>query len=113
MNKTAIILAIAIGMGFFLSSPARATNPTHYSAILMNFGADMNAEKEITLQDWMISLDAFCQTGKNVSEPGLEVESWMLRTEWMRKDIPQFQEPELRVEDWMLKVPEADPGTNA
>ena len=65
MKKNTIISAIAIGLGFFLTTSVQAIHPVHYTGLLLNIENEMDSQKKLVVQDWMLSAEAFSVESKN------------------------------------------------
>ncbi len=114
MKKNTIISAIAIGLGFFLTTSVQAIHPVHYTGLLLNIENEMDSQKELVVQDWMLSAEAFSMEKENSIEPRLDVKPWMLdRDEWSNNDPELNCEPEIKVQGWMMRIDEIDHKTIA
>ena len=109
MKKITIISAIAIGLGFFLTTSVQAIHPVQYTGLLLNIENKMDSQKELVVQDWMLSAEAFSVEKKNSIEPRLDVKPWMLdMDEWSNTDVQPICEPEIEVQGWMMRIDELD-----
>jgi len=128
MKKVTMILTLAAGLGFMTSQLAQAVQPMHHSGLNNNDNSSIVLEKEIELQDWMLSPASFFKGNEgeqmlvvqdwmlspasfseekgNENEQMLVVQDWMLDADWGQENIRLVSESEIELEDWMLNTSE-------
>jgi hypothetical protein len=111
MRRTMLILALAFGMGFLATNKVNAIHPMQFNTLITNFNAEFNLERDIRLENWMLSVPSFM--GKTATEGEVAVSPWMFDTSWTCNPDELADEPELRLENWMIAAPEANGRTIA
>jgi len=109
MKKSTMILALAFGLGFLFTSSVQAIHPMNFTGIFLNASRDFQFEKELILEDWMLSVESFTPANEATAEQEIGISSWMLEANWNMDDTRMAsEEPGLKVEDWMLDVNNRD-----
>ena len=111
MRRTMLILALAFGMGFLVTNKVNAIHPMQFNPLITSFSADFNLEREIGLENWMLSVPSFM--GKTAAEGEVAVSPWMFEPSWTWDAEGLADEPELRLENWMMAAPDAKDRTIA
>ena len=104
MKKVTMIFALAAGLGFIISQTAQAIEPSQNSGLTNNDNAGIVLEKEIELQDWMLSPASFSKEKGIEIEQMLVLQDWMLDADWGQANIRLVSESEIELEDWMLNI---------
>jgi hypothetical protein len=126
MKKVTMILTLVAGLGIMTSQVIQAVQPMHHSGLNNNDNSVIELEKEIELQDWMLSPASFSKKGNeseqilivqdwmlspaSFSEKGNEIEqelivqSWMLDADWGQENTRFVSESEIELKDWMLNT---------
>jgi hypothetical protein len=94
MKKATVMISLAFGLGFLLSTSIQAIHPVQISDIMVRVSSEITYEKEIALKDWMLSMEAFSNRNMSTAERAPELESWMY-------DMAD----RVRIEAWMLEMP--------
>lgn len=102
MKRTIMIVALVFGMGFLFTSAVKAIHPMQITGIVLNISKDVRFEKDIMLEDWMLSVESFSSKAAAATEKEPEVSSWMIESSWAGNDGRLATEPELKLEDWMM-----------
>jgi len=101
-----MILTLAAGLGFMTSQVVQAVQPMHHSGLNNNDKSSIVLEKEIELQDWMISPASFSKEKGNENEQLLVVQDWMIDADWGQDNARLVSESEIILEDWMFNTNE-------
>ena len=104
MKNATMIFALAAGLGLITSQAVQATEPMQNSELISNDNPGIVLEKEIELQDWMLSPAAFSEDEGNVNEQELVVQPWMVDADWGQKNTGMVSESEIELEDWMFNT---------
>jgi len=104
MKKVTMILTLAAGFGFMTSQVVQAVQPMHHSGLNNNDKSSIVLEKEIELQDWMLSPASFSKEKGIEIEQMLVLQDWMLDADWGQANIRLVSESEIELEDWMLNI---------
>jgi len=104
MKKVTMILTLAAGLGFMTSQVVQAVQPMYHSGLTNNDNSSIVLEKEIELQDWMLSLASFSEEKGIEREQMLVVQDWMLDADWGQENARLVSESEIELEDWMLST---------
>ena len=105
MKTRNLIFTLAITTGMIVSSNVFAIDPISFSTDMAVSKTEMIVEKDIKVQDWMLTADFdAAKTGVSL-EKSLVLEKWMLDRNWSKnKNVSEnTPEAELKVESWMLK----------
>lgn len=100
MKKVTLTITIAFSLGFLFTSSAMTILPFHLNEVVSKVSREVSLEKEIHLQNWMLTPERFQRAAEYENEKAIEVSSWMLQGNWL-KDNPE-DEASIEVEDWML-----------
>ena len=126
MKKVTMILTLAAGLGFMTSQVVQAVQPMHHSGLNNNDKSSIVLEKEIELQDWMLSPASFSSeneseqilvvqdwmlspasfSSENESEQMLLEQDWMIDADWGQENARLVSESEIELEDWMFNTNE-------
>ena len=104
MKKVTMILTLAAGLGIMTSQVVQAVQPMHHSGLSNNDNSSIVLEKEIELQDWMLSPSSFSKEKGNENEQILVVQDWMLDADWGQENTRFVSESEIELKDWMLNT---------
>ncbi len=108
MKKATLILTLAFGLGFFLNTAVHAINPIQCNDLMIRINSELSFEKEIALQDWMLSMEAFSKRIEHTAEQAIELQPWMYVAVTGPENTPLAaerrieMESEIEVEAWML-----------
>ncbi len=111
MKRTTLIIALAFGMGFLLTNKVNAIHPMQFNPLLASFNAEFNLERDIRLEDWMLSVPSF--KGTAGTENDIALSPWMFDVSWTENAVSLAAEPELELEGWMLDAPRSNERTVA
>lgn len=112
MKTRNLIFTLAITAGMIASSNVFAIDPISFSTDMAVSKTEMIVEKDIKVQDWMLTADFDAAKTGVSSEKSLVLENWMIDGNWSKNNNVSKNTPEaeLKVESWMLNsfVPEKE-----
>lgn len=101
MKKLIAIASIVLGLGIILSSTVQANTLMKSDVETSLERSDISLEKEISIQDWMLSFEKMTNSIEAGVEKELRLESWMLDLSWTVNTDEVTAEAEIPLEDWM------------
>jgi hypothetical protein len=109
MKRINIIATLTLAIGLFITPAVKALNPVQVTSLAEYALADIVIEKELKVQDWMLSTSADGEFAPKPVEKALELESWMIQGNWNEVETRLTAEAEIELEDWMTEkfIPES------
>jgi hypothetical protein len=101
MKKFTAISSILLGLGILFSTTVQASIPMMSDSETRIERSDISLEKEIGIQDWMLSFEKRNNSLEAGVEKELKLESWMLDLSWTVNTDEVIAEAEIPLEDWM------------